>query len=311
MLALVSTGHPQGHVALQQIDVPNPDSHEAVVAVHAISLNRGELRRLKSKPAGWRPGWDVAGVVKQAARDGSGPPAGTRVVGLVNDKGWAQYVAIPTKTLGTLPDTCGFAVAATLPVAGLTALCALRCAGLLIGKDVLITGASGGVGRFAIQLARLAGANVSALVGGTRSCDDLAELGAHRVLMPGQFESKDAYNIALDSVGGDTLVSALKSIRNDGKIVTFGNSSQKETTFNVSDFYGRTFGATLYAFELFHELERSQSCTNDLQTLTHLVAEGKLKSSIALEEPWENMGKALQALEERGVAGKAVLHIKQ
>ena len=103
---------------------PEPLPNEAIVAVKAFSLNRGEVRALSSKPPGSLTGWDVAGVVERAAADGSGPTEGARVVALITT-GWAQRAAVPTHAMAVLPDEVDFAAAATVPVAGITALLAL------------------------------------------------------------------------------------------------------------------------------------------------------------------------------------------
>ncbi len=117
----------QGEALLVQRDgprvVPEPAAYpdEAIIAVYASSLNRGELALLAGRPEGWRPGQDIAGVVATPAADGSGPRAGARVVGLVEGAGWSQRVAVPVSRLAALPDPVSFAAAAALPMAGLTA----------------------------------------------------------------------------------------------------------------------------------------------------------------------------------------------
>src|SRR5689334_25030610 len=135
-----------GRLTIASVPDPTPDRSEAVVRVRAISLNRGEVRRAGMAAAGWRPGWDFAGEVERAAADGSGPRAGSRVVGMLGEGAWAERVAVPTHALAELPDKVTFSQAATLPVAGLTALYAMAKGGLLVGKRVLVTGATGGVG---------------------------------------------------------------------------------------------------------------------------------------------------------------------
>ena len=134
-------------------------SNEALVKVSAISLNRGELRRAERAGDGaLQIGWDFSGTVDKTAADGSGPLTGTRVVSFsTRMEGWAEYVAVPTSYLAPIPDGVSDAQAATLPVAGLTALHSVDAATALLGRKALVTGASGGVGAFALQLAALAG----------------------------------------------------------------------------------------------------------------------------------------------------------
>ncbi len=175
MLALVNTPSAPIPVELNEVPEPVPMPDEAIVEVHAFSLNRGELALFASRPEGWRPGQDVAGVVVQPAADGSGPEKGTRVVAWVDGAGWSQRVAAPTARMAVLPDNVSFASAATLPVAGLTALRTLRQGGALLGQRVLITGAAGGVGRFAVQLATLAGAEVTGVVSHPDRASGLSE----------------------------------------------------------------------------------------------------------------------------------------
>src|ERR1700730_7109767 len=130
-----------GKLALKPVELRDPDRDEVGVRVTAISLNRGETRRaLQVAEPGWRPGWDFAGVVETEAADGSGPKSGTRVVGLLPSGAWAERVRAPSHAVAALPDAVTDAQAATLPVAGLTALHALRQGGLLLGRKVLVDG---------------------------------------------------------------------------------------------------------------------------------------------------------------------------
>src|SRR3972149_4428036 len=154
--AVVVDPEAPGRLVIQPVAEPVTDRGEALVRVRAISLNRGEVRRSGMAAAGWRPGWDLAGLVERAAADGSGPRAGARVVGLLPEGAWAERVAVPTHALAELPDKVTFAQAATFPVAGLTALHALAPGGLLLGRRVLVTGATGGVGGFAGEPPRVA-----------------------------------------------------------------------------------------------------------------------------------------------------------
>ena len=145
-----------GKLAIKPIELRDPDRDEVAVRVTAISLNRGETRRaVQQAEPGWRPGWDFVGVTETAAADGSGPTPGTRVVGILPSGAWAERVNCRTHAVAALPDVVGDAEAATLPVAGLTALHALRQGGLLLGRKVLVDGASGGVGHLPRETAAL------------------------------------------------------------------------------------------------------------------------------------------------------------
>ena len=155
-------------LTLQMVPMLAPRDHEAQVRVAAISLNRGEVSRaLNTAANGWRPGWDFAGVVEREAANGSGPTAGTEVVGFLADGAWARFVTAPVDSLAALPDGLMLAQTATLPVAGLTALHALRQGGLLLGKKVLVTGASGEV--LAAALGMLAFGGVCVAFGASAS----------------------------------------------------------------------------------------------------------------------------------------------
>jgi NADPH:quinone reductase len=147
MVALVTSSDSATGSKRSEFGEPQPSPNEALVFVRATSVNRGELRLIAVRPNGWRPGQDVAGVVERAAADGSGPAVGARVIALLDEAGWAERVAVPIDRLAVLPDNVSFVSAATLPVAGTTALRTVRLGGDLAGQRVLITGASGAVGR--------------------------------------------------------------------------------------------------------------------------------------------------------------------
>src|SRR5215210_556406 len=205
MRAVVVDPEAVGRLALAEVEEPDPSPSEALVRVEAVSLNRGEVRRAEMNEPGFRPGWDLAGTVERSAADGSGPEEGARVVGFLPSGGWAELAAVPTNALAVLPDGVSFEDAATLPVAGLTAMYALEKGDGLLRRNVLITGASGGAGLFALQLARASGARVIALVRREEHVEMVREAGAHEVVVD---ESGDAarekgpYHLILESVGG-------------------------------------------------------------------------------------------------------------
>ena len=307
-LAVLVDPEAPGRLVIRPVSDPAPDRGEAVVRVRAISLNRGEVRRAGMAAAGWRPGWDLAGDVERTAADGTGPSAGTRVVGLLPEAAWAQRVAIATHALAALPDTVTFSQAATFPVAGLTALHALaKGGGLLVHRRVLVTGATGGVGDFAVQLARLAGAHVTAVARRADQASAVRELGAHEVTIGDDIPSSPKYDLILDSVGGRTLGTALAALDRGGTCVTFGVSAGGEVTFDARTFFvgGR---ATLYGFYLFQELGLEPAAVG-LRRLADLVAAGQLTPHISIERPWKEIGQVAQDLMHRRFPGKAVLAV--
>ena len=299
-----------GKLIIQDIAMPQTLPSEALVRVSAISLNRGETRRSIQAEDGWRPGWDLAGVVEQAASDGSGPPTGGRVVGFLPEGAWAQYVAVPTYALASLPDVVTFAQAATLPVAGLTALYALAKRGELLGRRVLVTGATGGVGDFAIQLARLSGAHVIASVRRSDQVLEVQQAGADEVVIgsnTADFTANGPYDLVIESLGGTALASSLGSLAKDGVCVSLGISAANESTFDVRKFFttGRT---SLYGFILFDELH-TESAAVGLARLTGLIAASKLAPRISVEAPWTQIADVAGQLLDRTFPGKAVLHV--
>src|SRR5712671_6170266 len=182
MLAIVNTPGGPEPIAIREAAEPELRPNEALVAVRAFSLNRGELRLFQVRPEGWRPGQDIAGVVLRAASDGSGPAAGARIVALTDQAGWAERAAVPAHRMAPIADNVSFAAAASLPVAGLTALRSLRHGAPLLGKRVLVTGAAGGVGNLAVQLAVRSGASVTAVVGNPQRGHVLDGLGAAEIV---------------------------------------------------------------------------------------------------------------------------------
>jgi NADPH2:quinone reductase len=300
MLAYVGT--PAGPER-RRVPEPQPAPHQAVVQVEAFSINRGELGLFAARPEGWRPGQDIAGRVLTPAADGTGPAAGARVVAMVDFGGWAQRVAVPVERLAPLPDTVAAERAAGFGVAGLTALRALRRGDGLLGARVLATGASGGVGTFAVQLAAAGGAEVTALTGTHRSVD-LEALGANEVVTSLDDAGRD-FDLVLESVGGETLLAALGRTAPRGHLVLLGSSSRDPAPITISSFR-RDARQTVHPFWVYGS---GEPVGEDLATLARLTARGLLDPVVGWDDSWDRLDEAIGALRDRRVAGKAVLRI--
>jgi len=301
-----------GKLAIESVELRDPDRDEVTVRVTAISLNRGETRRaVQQAEPGWRPGWDFVGVIETAAADGSGPGPGTRVVGILPSGAWAERINCRTHAVAVLPDEVGDAAAATLPVAGLTALHALRQGGLLLGRKVLVDGSSGGVGHLACQLAAAAGAQVWGHVRREEYRAAVAEWCGERVVFGRELAAAKPHGpfwLILDSLGGSALGAALGMLQPGGTCVTFGVSEAAHTTFASRDFFA-TGGVRVYGLTLFHELMSVERAGVGLALLADLIAAKKLRPQIAVEASWSEIGMVARRLIDREFTGKAVLHV--
>jgi len=304
MLGLVNTPNGKSPVELRELPEPQSLRNEALVEVSAFSLNRGELRSFRNNEEGWVPGQDVAGVVLRQAEDCSGPPTGARIVALMDEFGWAQRAAVPSHRMAALPDNVSFAQAATLPVAGLTALRTLRRGEPLLGKRVLITGAAGGVGTIAVQLASHMGAHVTAVVGRPERAEGIKALGAVDVIQ-GIDNAQGRFALILESAGGASLARAIQLVEAKGTVVVYGNSSGDPTMISFADFRSAQ-NSRVQSFHYFTS-EAEDRFAPDLALLVSLIADGSLKPRIGVECSWRDIAQVAEQLRDRRVSGKAVL----
>jgi NADPH:quinone reductase len=259
-------------VRLGEAPEPEPGMHDVLVAVRAIALNFADVAFLpqRRKP-GDVIGFEAAGVVLEAARDGSGPRAGARVTGFGPAGGWADRRALSVDHLAVVPDAVDFATAATVPVAGVTALRALHALGPVVGRRVLVTGASGGVGRIVVQLA--------------------ARAGAH-------------YGV-LENVGGKLLAQAYELVEPGGWVQSIGMASLEPTSIDFERARLRG-GGRIEAFNVF---SHGGGFARDLEWLLDLVARGELDPQVGWRGPWTGIADAVAAFRARTVRGKAVLDV--
>ncbi|MFJ4525744.1 NADP-dependent oxidoreductase [Streptomyces sp. NPDC088810] len=234
MRAITVRDREAGISGLTLEDLPHPHAAEndVIVRVHAAGFTRGEL----DWPATWTdragrdrtpsvPGHEVSGVVTELGYGTTGLTVGQRVFGLTDwtrDGSLAEYVAVEARNLAPLPADIDHAVAAALPISGLTAWQGLfDHARLTTGQTVLIHGAAGGVGSIAVQLAHEAGARV---VGTGRSADrdTVLDLGGHAFLdlESDRLEDAGQVDVVFDVIGGDILDRSASLVRAGGTLVT-------------------------------------------------------------------------------------------
>jgi NADPH:quinone reductase len=303
MKALLPTGRPD-LVEFGDVDRPVPGPGEALIRVEAFSINRGETFLLEKPPTEWRPGKDIAGLVIAGAEDGSGPAAGTRVVAHPPAGGWAEYAAVATDSLAELPREIPAVTAAALPLAGLTALRMLRVAGDVTGRRILLTGASGGVGHYFVELAANAGARVTAIASVPDRGSRLTDLGASAVL--GRVtDAEGPFDLVLESVGGDVFPQALARLAPGGTLIWFGQASREPVTLSFFDLLYHQPSATIRHFSYADPPPYGA----DLAILVRLVASGRLHPEIGRAADWADTAATLIELRDRRIRGNAVLTV--
>jgi NADPH2:quinone reductase len=298
---------PSAPAALRRTELPDPvpAPGEALIAVAAASFNFLDVAYADTVHGpGAVPGVDASGVVVAAAADGSGPPEGTRVSSFAMGGALATLRAVATVDLGVVPDGVGFVEAAALPGAGVTALQAVRRLGTLLGKRVLVTGAAGGVGRYAVQLAALAGADVVAHVGSIERGTGLRELGAVEVVT--DLAALAPVHGVIENVGGSMLAAGVALLAEDGVALSIGQASGQPTTI---DFEAERQRGGHRSVEVFTVGTGYAGFGTHIEELLGLVAAGRLDPQIGWRGSWERAGEAADALRNRRVAGKAVVEI--
>jgi NADPH:quinone reductase len=301
--ALIPSGD-DALVAFGEVDTPAPGADDALIDVEAYSINRGEILLLSSgrqEP----PGKDIAGRVVATAADGSGPPVGARVVAHIDGGGWAEQAAVPTSRLAVLPDAVPTDVAAALPLAGVTALRLLRAAGGVAGRRVLLTGASGGVGHYFVELAAAVGTKVTAITSTPARGERLLSLGADAVVTAVE-DADGPFDVSIDSVGGEVFGQALLKLDRGGLMLWYGQASGEPVR---ADFFALPKGPVDVTIRSLHYWTEAHRDGEDLATLVDLVVSGRLHPEIGETADWTDTPRVLAAVRDRQVRGNAVLTI--
>lgn len=290
-------------LTLGDVPDPVPGPSQVLIRVTAIALNFGEIAYRSPNPRpGHVSGWDAAGIVVQAAADGSGPAEGTRVVTFGWDGAWAERRVVDTGNLAVVPEGVDLGLAGALPVAGVTALQAVRRLGPIAGRRVLVTGASGGVGRYAVQFAARAGAHVIASVGSRSRAEGLPELGAAEIVFGPAALRERVYGV-LDNVGGQQLAEAFLRLEDDGVVQAIGKASREPTVIDFEEARVRSQRGRIENFNV------STPFGADLAHLVALLSAGGLDAQVGWRGSWERAPEAAAALLARQVPGKVVLDL--
>ncbi|MCC3646777.1 NAD(P)-dependent alcohol dehydrogenase [Cytobacillus oceanisediminis] len=309
------------NLRLTDLDKPVPKDHEVLVKVHAASVNYGNLVLLKGKPFLARfaygllkpkhtvPGGDIAGQVEAVGKDVTQFQPGDNVYGDLSGCGWggfAEYVSVPEKALAIKPANLTFKEAAAVPMAGVTALQALRDKGnIQAGQNVLIYGASGGVGTFAVQISKSFGAEVTGVCS-TRNLDILRTLGAdHAIDYKNEdfAERTEKYDLIL-AVNGYQPISAYKrAIKSNGTYVLCGGSGAQFTQAMVLGPWISLTGNK----KMSSMLQRQNQ--EDLICMSELIEAGKVKPIIDRSFKLSEVDKAFRYFEEGHAQGKVIITI--
>jgi NADPH:quinone reductase-like Zn-dependent oxidoreductase len=312
-------------VTVRDIERPTPSDGQVLVRVRAASVNRADLDGLKPRPGFIRPflgfraprnhnvGVDAAGVVESVGPGVTRLKPGDEVFGdlFVGGKGgaFAEYACAPERAFQTIPAGMSFEEAATLPHSAILALQGLRHRKgrtIMPGNKVLIDGASGNVGPFAVQIAKAMGAEVTGVCS-TAKVDMVRALGADHVVdykNADYTKSGERYDWIVDTDSHHSIFRVRRSLRPNGVYVTLGGESGDILMGLVgplmSLFSDRWSGLMLW-WKPMHQ--------PDVERLKELIAAGKLKPVIDRRYPLSQVREALQLVEDRGAMGKVVITI--
>jgi NADPH2:quinone reductase len=306
MRALVADPAASPALSLADAPEPTPGPGELLVEVEAASVNRGEIRTAGRQPPGTVLGWDVTGTVAALGEGVTQFDVGERVVAVSPAGGsFAERVAVPAEWTAPLPTACDFVTAATLPVAGVTAVNVLRLARTHAGDRVLITGAAGGVGLFAVQLALQTGAAVTGQAASEEHVAAVRAAGAEPLVHPGDGSPVEGeFDVVLDAIGGPMVGPLLNATVARGRVVIYGNSADAPSTFRVESFYNK--GVTIYGFRIFASVAPAQA-VKDMANLAEQACAGTLEVKVQATAPLAEALPLIGDLYARKVTGKVVI----
>jgi NADPH:quinone reductase-like Zn-dependent oxidoreductase len=310
---------PPDVLELKEVEKPIPEDNQVLVKIHAASVNYGNLVLLKGEPFLARfafgllkpkypiPGGDIAGRVEAVGKDVKEFQPGDDVFGDLSRCGWggfAEYVSVPENALALKPANISFEEAAAVPMAGVTALQGLRDKGKIqSGQKVLIHGASGGVGTFAVQIAKSFGAKVTGVCS-TRNLSILQSIGADHAIdytKEDFTQKKENFDLIL-AVNGNQPISAYKrALSRNGTYVMIGGSRAQLTQAMVLGPWISLTGSK----KMGSMLQRSNQ--KDLIYMKELLEDGIVKPVIDRCFKLSEVPEAFRYFDEGRAQGKVVI----
>lgn len=316
-IAHVRYGRPSS-LELRDVDIPQPADDEVLVHVRASSVNPADWYAVTGllparfgnglrRPKATAVGRDLAGVVEAVGNDVHGLQPGDEVFG-TSDSSWAQYTTARPERLALKPASVSFEEAAAVPIAGITALQALRDHGQVqAGQKVLVNGAAGGVGTFSVQLAKTFGADVTAVCSTTK-VDLVRSLGADRVIDYTQQDftrTAERHDLMLDIAGSRSFLACRRVLTPDATVVLVGGPITYRGLGPLPHMAGTILKSkgrsqTLKVFV-------AKINTDDLGSLAELLEAGRIKAVIERRYPLHEAADALAHLGEGHAKAKLVL----
>jgi NADPH:quinone reductase-like Zn-dependent oxidoreductase len=305
---------------LTAVERPTPDDDEALVRVVAASVGAGDWHLMRGTPflirliyGGYRrpkfptPGVDIAGEVEAVGRNVTAFQPGDEVIGDLSEHGFggfAEYVRVPATALVSKPATVSFEAAAASPTSGVAALQALRdVGGLRAGEHVLVNGASGGVGTFAVQIARHLGAEVTGVCS-TAKMELVRSIGADHVIDYTETDITTAgtqYDLILDTAGSHSLRAYGRALTPTGRYVMVGGpTSRFLTALVLGPVLSRTGRQEFGGFSL-------KANTDDLAFVAGLLESGDVTPVIDRRYELREVPEAIRYLEDGRARGKVVI----
>jgi NADPH:quinone reductase-like Zn-dependent oxidoreductase len=322
MKAMVYTKYgPPDVLELKEVEKPAPKDDEVLIKVYAASVNPAELHLLRAdpfmtrvysgllKPKNTILGADISGIIEAVGKNIKQFKIGDEVFGDLSNCGWggfAQYVCAPENALALKPANLSFEEAAVVPLSSITALQGLRNKGhIQAGQKVLINGASGGVGTFAVQIAKSFGTEVTGVCS-TNNLDMVRSIGADHVIDYTQVDftrNGQQYNLIFDAVGNRSVSDCKRALSPNGicAVAGFTNLSHLLRVVVLGSWVSITGSKKIGL------METAKPNHKDLVFIKELIEAGKVKPVIDRRYPLSELADAFRYLEKKHTRGKIVI----